>query len=131
MPILSMGKLVLESIFRKPVTVDFPKAPKETGERFRGMIENEIDKCIFCGICQRKCPTGAIEVKRAEKVWSIERFLCVQCGCCTEVCPKKCLTLEGVLPSAETSMGKDVYELARVSDDTEDHPDRAGARREA
>ena len=41
----------------------------------------------------RSCPPGAIEVKRAENTWTINRFDCVQCGYCVEKCPKKCLSI--------------------------------------
>lgn len=41
----------------------------------------------------RSCPPGAIEVKRSENTWSINRFDCVQCGYCVEKCPKKCLKI--------------------------------------
>ena len=126
MPILPMGKLILKSIFKKPVTVLYPLKPKLPAEGNRGMIQNQIESCVFCGICQKKCPTGAIEVARTDKTWSIERFCCVQCGCCVEVCPKKCLSLIQELPKPARSMGKDVLELARVSGDTADHTNSAG-----
>ena len=47
----------------------------------------------MCGMCMRSCPPGAIEVKRAENTWTINRFDCVQCGYCVEKCPKKCLSI--------------------------------------
>ena len=66
-------------------------------------MEIDIDTCILCGLCSRKCPTGAITVNRAEKTWRIEAFDCIQCGCCVETCPKKCLTMKNAYtrPGAE------------------------------
>ncbi len=57
-------------------------------------MEIDTDLCILCGLCSRKCPTGAITVDRAGKTWTIGRFGCIQCGCCVEVCPKKCLSMK-------------------------------------
>ena len=88
---LKIGKMVMRSLAGKPATLMYPVIPREWKERTRGRIEIEIDDCIFCGICSRKCPTDAITVVRDEKKWSIERMGCIQCSCCVEVCPKDCL----------------------------------------
>jgi formate hydrogenlyase subunit 6/NADH:ubiquinone oxidoreductase subunit I len=89
---LKIGKMVLRSLFHKPATQMYPVIPREWKERTRGRIEIDIDACIFCGICSRKCPTDAITVDRTAKTWTISRMGCIQCSCCVEVCPKSCLT---------------------------------------
>ncbi|MDD3172520.1 MAG: 4Fe-4S binding protein, partial [Herbinix sp.] len=53
-----------------------------------------IDDCIFCGMCERRCPTGAIKVEKGKFSWSIERLQCIQCNYCGEVCTKKCLKMD-------------------------------------
>ena len=88
-----MAKTVLKSLFRKPFTIKYPFGPKVLSEASRGSIIIDISKCIFCGICQRKCPTGAIVVSKEEKTWTIARLRCITCGYCVEVCPKKCLSM--------------------------------------
>lgn len=88
---LKIGGMILRSLFKKPATQMYPVIPKEWKERTRGRIEIDIDDCIFCGICARKCPTDAITVNRTAKTWTIERMGCVQCSCCVDVCPKSCL----------------------------------------
>jgi len=93
MSILSFSKTVLHNLFSKPATRNYPQVPRIYTERTRGQIGIKIDDCIFCGICSRKCPTGAIAVVRETKNWSIKRFGCIQCGECVGVCPKKCLTM--------------------------------------
>lgn len=50
-------------------------------------------KCIYCTICARKCPAGALTVDRAAKTWALDEDLCVACGTCSEVCPKKALVM--------------------------------------
>jgi len=93
MSILSFSKTVFHNLFSKPATRNYPQVPRIYPERTRGQIGIKIDDCIFCGICSRKCPTGAIAVVRETKNWSIKRFGCIQCGECVGVCPKKCLTM--------------------------------------
>ena len=88
---LKIGKMVMRSLFRKPATLMYPVIPREFKERTRGHIEVDMEACILCGICGKKCPTDAITVSREAKTWSIQRMSCVQCSCCVEVCPKKCL----------------------------------------
>ena len=91
---LKIGKVVLRSLFKKPATLMYPVVPREWTERTRGRIEIDIDACIFCGICSKKCPTDAITVDREGKSWKIERMGCIQCSCCVDTCPKDCLVNE-------------------------------------
>lgn len=93
MSIISFSRTVLHNLFSKPATRNYPQVPREYPLRTRGQIGIDIDACIFCGICMKKCPTGAIAVVRETKNWSINRFGCIQCGECVGVCPKKCLTM--------------------------------------
>ena len=88
---LKIGKMVLRSLVKKPATLMYPVIPREWKERTRGRIEIDIETCIFCSICSRKCPTDAITVNRDAKRWAISRMDCIQCSCCVEACPKKCL----------------------------------------
>ena len=106
---LKIGKMVLRSLAGKPATLMYPVVPREWKERTRGRIEIEIDDCIFCGICSRKCPTDAITVKRDEKIWSIERMGCIQCSCCVEACPKDCLTNKAGYTSPGTEKVVDTF----------------------
>ena len=84
----------LKNLFSKPVTSSYPFVKKEYKDRYRGRITIDIDDCLFCGLCSRKCPSGAITVDRNNRIWSIDRMGCVQCSNCVEGCPKKCLHVE-------------------------------------
>ena len=88
---LKIGNMIMRSLFGEPATLMYPKAPREWKERTRGRIEIEVDGCVFCGFCARKCPADAIKVDREAKSWAIERMGCVQCNACVEGCPSKCL----------------------------------------
>ena len=83
----------LKNLFSKPSTTKYPFEPADFKERTRGHVENDMDKCILCGLCQMKCPTGAITVDKKEQTWTIRPFSCIQCRCCVDGCPKKSLSM--------------------------------------
>ena len=58
-----------------------------------GKPVQDASKCVYCTICARKCPAGALTVDRAAKTWTLDEDLCVGCGTCAEACPKKCIIL--------------------------------------
>jgi ech hydrogenase subunit F len=92
----AIGKTVMKSLFSKPATAMYPIKKREFFENTRGSIEMaQLENCIFCGICSKKCPTQAIAVDRGDKRWEIDRTRCIVCNYCVEVCPKKCLGTKG------------------------------------
>ncbi len=93
MSLLNISSIILGSLFSKPATEEYPIKGRVFSEHARGGIENRIDSCIYCGICVKKCPTGALTVSRSDKEWTIERFKCIACGACVSACPKKCLDM--------------------------------------
>ena len=93
MNIMTFTKTVMHNLFSKPATRPYPRQPRSFPERTRGHIAVDVDTCIFCGLCSKKCPTGAITVNRDEKTWSIDRFGCIQCGYCVESCNKHSLSM--------------------------------------
>ncbi len=93
MNMMPFTKTVLKNLFSKPVTRMYPQQPREYPQRTRGHIGIDIDACVLCGLCSKKCPADAITVDRAARTWSIQRFGCIQCGYCVESCPKKCLSM--------------------------------------
>jgi len=126
MSILSMTKTLFKSIIHGPYTVLYPIKKKETYERTRGKIEINIDDCIYCGMCERRCPAGAIKVDRANKSWAIDRFRCIQCNYCAEGCPKKCLKMNAHYTDPASANVRDEYTNARVSDNKENNTDSRG-----
>jgi len=106
---LKIGRMILRSMVKKPATLMYPVIPREWKERTRGRIEIEIDKCIFCGICARKCPSDAIVVSREAKSWEIARMSCIQCSCCVEACPKDCLVNEAGYTTPDMKKIVDVF----------------------
>lgn len=77
-----------------------PKAEEKPAEaapaiqpRDDGKPVQDASKCVYCTICARKCPAGALTVDRAAKTWTLDEDLCVGCGTCAEACPKKCIII--------------------------------------
>ena len=52
------------------------------------------EKCVYCTLCAKKCPAGALEVDRTEKMWKVDKSKCAHCGLCAENCPKKCIEMK-------------------------------------
>ncbi|MCR5664558.1 MAG: 4Fe-4S binding protein [Oscillospiraceae bacterium] len=62
--------------------------PREDGKPVQ-----DPSKCVYCTICARKCPAGALTVDRKEKTWVLDEDLCVACGTCAGACPKQAIVM--------------------------------------
>jgi formate hydrogenlyase subunit 6/NADH:ubiquinone oxidoreductase subunit I len=100
---------ILNNLFSKPSTRNYPVEKREPFVKARGRIDMDIDTCIFCGICNRKCPANAITVNRNEKSWEIDPFKCIICGECEEVCPKKSIRTEAQYKTSAYEKGNLKY----------------------
>lgn len=103
MNIMSFAKTAMKNLFSEPATRAYPLAPREYPERTRGHIEVDMNTCVLCGLCSKKCPADAITVDRAAGTWAIQPFGCIQCNSCVESCPKKSLSMKQTYtePAAE------------------------------
>lgn len=93
MAYFEMTKLALKWALTKPPTSRYPFEPRRVISKTRGQLVFTKDTCVYCTICAKKCPTGALIVNRAQKKWGIDRLACITCGYCVEACPKKSLDL--------------------------------------
>ncbi|MDR1422530.1 MAG: 4Fe-4S binding protein [Coriobacteriales bacterium] len=89
-----LAKMSLRNLFRKPATKGYPAVPAVFTERSKGTVRNDMDTCILCGICQKRCPTNAIVVDKPGGTWTVNDFDCIQCLSCVRSCPKKSLTMD-------------------------------------
>jgi formate hydrogenlyase subunit 6/NADH:ubiquinone oxidoreductase subunit I len=108
MAIFSIAKMIFSSLLRKESTYSYPLKKMERDPLVRGHVDNDIEACIFCGVCERKCPTAAIGVNKRDSTWEISRFKCIVCNCCVETCPKKCLYMKSELTPVSDKLTKDV-----------------------
>lgn len=92
---VEMIKVILSNMFSKPATRQYPFEKREPFAKSRGHLVANLEDCIYCNLCAKKCPSDCIKVDRQEKTWELEPYACIVCGICAEVCPKKCLSLEG------------------------------------
>ncbi len=84
---------IFSKLLSKPDTRRYPMERRPVAPGTRGHIDIEIEKCIFCGACQKRCPSNALEVSRDSKAWILNRYACIVCGYCVEICPKKCIRM--------------------------------------
>lgn len=65
-----------------------------------------VKVCNQCGLCAKKCPTGAI-TQNAKGVYMINKKLCTGCLTCVDVCPKNVMAKveERPVPSKCISCG--------------------------
>ena len=104
-----ISKTITRSLFGKPATLMHPQRPRAYSAATRGKVENEIEKCIFCRLCERNCPTDAILVSKEKKEWQIDSLKCCTCRRCVEVCPVKCLLMHNVYFPSVTERPSGLY----------------------
>ena len=111
MAVFGMANIVLRNLFSRPATRLYPSRVKEAHrtERSRGSILIDIETCIFCSACSKRCPTDAIIVLKPDKEWNIDRLRCCTCNACVEVCPKKCLSMGNRYTAPTVTKDKDVF----------------------
>ena len=84
---------VLRRVLQRPVTRRYPAQPRTVFPGSRGAIDMDPNVCIYCGLCQKRCPANAIAVTRKPNSWTVDPWACIVCNCCVEVCPKHCIRM--------------------------------------
>ena len=99
------GDLIVSGTFikaapKKPAPKPAPAegAPAEAAApaiqpRGDGKPAQDPNKCVYCTLCAKKCPAGALTVDRAAKTWTLDEDACVACGTCAGVCPKDAIVM--------------------------------------
>ena len=98
--------VTLKHVFKKPVTLDYPREKKPMFPRYRGRhylerYDDGTERCVCCGLCAAACPADAIYMEpeetvngeRKAKVYEINLLRCIFCGFCEEACPEEAVFL--------------------------------------
>lgn len=109
MAYFTMSRLALKWAFTKPCTTRYPFEPRRALPGSRGSLVFARDNCVYCTVCAKRCPTGALAVNRAQKRWSIDRLMCINCGYCVEACPKDCLQLSTAHATPVVTKDREFY----------------------
>jgi formate hydrogenlyase subunit 6/NADH:ubiquinone oxidoreductase subunit I len=80
----------IKHLFTKPATTKYPYVKPQLGESYRGEPIFDYDKCIGCSLCERNCPSKAIDMVEVDgkKRPQFRLDKCIFCNNCIDVCPK-------------------------------------------
>ena len=98
-----MLRSTFKNLFSRPYTLRYPSVPADLPENNRGRVEWDMQKCIWCMLCQKNCPTHAISTDKAAQTQSVTRNRCIACGRCVEVCPTQTIYMRRNTPSQQRS----------------------------
>jgi len=78
------------------------------------MINISKNRCVGCGICESKCPAGAISVDYKKGIALIDKNKCTLCGLCLENCPQN--AIKDIKEELTMAIGTDDEETIKSDD---------------
>jgi Na+-translocating ferredoxin:NAD+ oxidoreductase subunit B len=64
--------------------------------------EVDEDACVSCGVCEERCPMGAISINDGPAQVALDR--CIGCGVCASGCPVEAISLKEIKDFKEPSV---------------------------
>ncbi len=132
----AMSAEVLPHLLKKPATERYPFVKPSLVPGFRGRIRFSADNCTGCKLCERDCPSNAIQILEvSKKVYRAEVDLsqCIYCAQCVDSCRRGCIevTQEFELAAVDRSALKLVFDAppqpkAAKASDPDAPSDQAG-----
>jgi NADH-quinone oxidoreductase subunit I len=122
--LVSIWRETLKNVFKKPVTIEYPKVETPIEKDSRGLQYANLNKCTGCSLCAIECPSNAIEMRKLPENIKLKhnpRGLypvinypsCVFCYRCVTICPVNAYvtTSEYRLATEIDKLFSDVYSL--------------------
>jgi NADH-quinone oxidoreductase subunit I len=126
LPLLQGLKITLSHMFKKPITLQYPKERPAIAPGFRGLhvlnVDHDKAKCVACYLCPTVCPAKCITVEAAEDAnhgkyaatYEIDLLRCIFCGYCVEACPVDAIRMTETFELANYKRSDFVYTKERL-----------------
>jgi formate hydrogenlyase subunit 6/NADH:ubiquinone oxidoreductase subunit I len=110
------AQVISGGLFHKPATLLYPYEKATMPKGFRGRLIFYPERCVFCKLCMKDCPSEAIQInKLGEKQYQaiVNLGRCLFCGQCTLSCNKDALEMSTNYELATTQAGAMSIDIGR------------------
>lgn len=114
--------ITFKNLLRKAVTLQYPTQKQPMTERYRGLVDLRVEKCIKCYQCVKICPTGCLSITHIEgadkkkelKTFNYNMELCCFCGFCDQICPTQAIYMNKIYEIAAYGRDKLYIDLLKT-----------------
>ena len=126
LPLLQGLKITFSHLFKKAITLQYPKEMPTIPPGFRGLhtlnVSHNKAKCVACYLCPTVCPAKCITVVAGEDAnhdkfaakYEIDMLRCIFCGYCVEACPVDAIRMTDTFELAQYTREDFVFGKERL-----------------